>query len=181
MKRLIAIVAVLTITILGLGAKPKPALAACDDEIFDPGTGLRVLYKNCYASFPLFQCESKGGQKNAIIPVRRGRDCAAPRIDGCSIPSTVGLSFTKRDHRLMKAACNEHDRCYSTHGIPKSQCDADLWKNLSFIKNKFNGYFTVKAVVGGVLAFGDESYSAGQSWGKSHNCSIRSSMAVNEE
>lgn len=138
----------------------------CDDTINDPGKGRQVLYHTNHYKF-LRGCVRQSDDRIEDLQNLSGKECAAPRVDGCSLGESKYL-FTERDQMLMKAACNEHDLCYSTYGTTKLECDGNLGANLRSLKDKHQGGYTVEAVVGAVLVFGD--HDAGQNWGKDHNC-----------
>lgn len=150
---------------------PNAALAGiidgeCDDTINDPGKGRQVLYHTNHYKF-LHGCVRQSGDRVEDLPSLSGKECASPRVDGCSLGESKYL-FTERDQTLMKAACNEHDLCYSTYGTTKLECDGNLGANLRSLKDKHQGGYSVEAVVGAVLIFGD--HEAGQDWGKENNC-----------
>jgi hypothetical protein len=46
------------------------------------------------------------------------------RADGCSTPLYDGISAKFKE--VFEAACNDHDRCYSTPGMSKGTCDINF-------------------------------------------------------
>jgi len=147
---------------------PSGAWADCADTIDDPGKDTWVTYHT--NKWSIWRCVRQSGDRKQCLPQLLGGSCAAPRVDGCSIPDSVAWTFTDRDKKIMKAACNEHDLCYSTAGVEKKYCDGALQENLNYLKNKFDGTFTVSVVVGAVVEFGDSGYESGQKWGEDNNC-----------
>lgn len=150
---------------------PNTALAGiidgeCDDTINDPGKGRQVLYHTNHFVF-LKGCVRQSDDRVESLPMLTGKECASERVDGCSFHESKYL-FTERDQRLMKAACNEHDLCYSTYGTTKLECDANFAGNLIELRSRHQGGYVVEAVVGAVVVLGD--HEAGQEWGKNHNC-----------
>lgn len=139
----------------------------CDDTIFDPGTERQVSYHTNHYVFWDGGCVRQSNDRTESLPMLAGKGCASVRVDGCTLKQSQPL-FTERDQRLMKAACNEHDLCYSTYGTTKLECDGNFAGNLIDLRSKHQGGFVVEAVVSAVLVLGD--HQAGQDWGREHNC-----------
>ncbi len=55
--------------------------------------------------------------------------------DGCSNPSSDPASAVYND--VFKIACDAHDVCYSSKGVPKVLCDINFYQNMSFICRDF--------------------------------------------
>ncbi|NPA72445.1 MAG: hypothetical protein GXO35_06405, partial [Gammaproteobacteria bacterium] len=81
--------------------------------------------------------------------------------NGCSGP-VPGF-----DGRKFQAACNEHDKCYGTPGISKTQCDSYFKKNLLYTCSKFlpNCYASAQTYYWAVKIAGESYYDAAQQAG----------------
>jgi hypothetical protein len=88
------------------------------------------------------------------------------RADGCS----GGLPA---DKARFLAACNEHDICYSTLRVPKSECDADFLLNMYDICDHDGDIFckdAAETMAGFVALAGAEftGYNGNQMWAAEH-------------
>ena len=169
------IMGVMLLVIMSLTLVSSMVMADCDDYALDPIPGYNNEFRWVGQSWSWWdvECQWVGdhySQKLPYLVAVAGIDgCSAEfilqqRADGCS----GGADF---DRRRFRAACNEHDKCYASTGVPKGVCDANFLGNMYYICD--NHYFgsckiDADAFFAAVVVAGGSAYNNGQQWGRDH-------------
>lgn len=129
------------------------------------------------------RCPSYPKSYRDVAKVATEETCqeAQRREDGCSNPMNDPTSVAYRG--LFKAACDQHDFCYSSTGNRKESCDGMFRENMTSI---CNGYFQgvlnstplLSCLSGATAWYGVvalhatamEAYVNGQAWAKTNCC-----------
>lgn len=142
-----------------LMAASAGAATACKPKVVDEGlTKWSGQFQVMLLRRKGFKCVDTGQRRTFTVPQRvRARNCPINRVveqrrpDNC----TAGV---RSDKIRFRAACFEHDVCYSTRGATRQECDRLFKTNLLYICDKIenrgacrlsaNSFFAAVTVAG---------------------------------
>ena len=162
-----------------------PALADCPDKPISCDFGAIGRQGQCYHVFSCKDCGPRHcptyPRSYAELPNKVALTSCPQAIsratDGCSVPVSDPASNTYK--QLLKAACDEHDICYSVKNSGKGTCDNDFRKNMEHICRSYYTGFQNSVQLGSCLAAvgvwyvavaekGQQAYNDDQVWAQSH-------------